>query len=150
MNQTITKILHTNARNWALTAPRLAVGIVMAAHGAQKLFGWFGGYGLQGTGGYFAHQLGMTPGVFWAALAGGGEFFGGLLLLLGLATRFGALTTAIIMGVAISTAHWGAFFLPAGMEYALTIFSVAIALLLGGGGALSLDARLSRSAPTAA
>lgn len=145
MNQNIAKLLNTNARNWALTVPRLAVGVIMAAHGAQKLFGWFGGYGLQGTGGYFAHQLGMTPGVFWAALSGGGEFLGGLLLILGLATRFGALTTAIVMGVAISAVHWGAFFLPAGMEYALTILSVAIALLIGGGGALSLDARLAQS-----
>lgn len=143
MNTKISSFLNTNARNWALVAPRLAVGIIMAAHGSQKLFGWFGGYGLQGTGGYFASQLGLTPGVFWAGLTGGGEFLGGLLLLLGLATRFGALTTAIIMAVAMSTAHRGAFFLPAGMEYALTIFSVAIALLIAGGGALSVDARLS-------
>ena len=70
MNPTIAKFIHTNARNWAFVAPRIALGVIMAAHGAQKLFGWFGGYGLQGTAGYFAQQLGITPGVFWAALTG--------------------------------------------------------------------------------
>ncbi|MCC6416060.1 MAG: DoxX family protein [Opitutaceae bacterium] len=143
MNPKIQSFLKTNARNWALLAPRLTVGIVMAAHGAQKLFGWFGGYGLEGTAGFFANQLGLTPGVFWAALAGGGEFFGGLLLIIGLATRFAALTVGITMAVAITTVHHGAFFAPAGMEYPLTLLAASSAFLIAGGGALSLDARLS-------
>lgn len=143
MNTKIKSLLTTNAQNWALLAPRLVVGVVMAAHGAQKLFGWFGGYGLEGTGGFFANQLGLTPGVFWAAVAGGGEFFGGLLLILGLATRFAALTVAITMAVAIITVHSGAFFAPAGMEFPLTLLATSLAFLMGGGGALSIDAKLS-------
>ncbi|MEZ5415154.1 MAG: DoxX family protein [Opitutaceae bacterium] len=145
MNTKIKSLLNTNAQNWALLAPRLVVGVVMAAHGAQKLFGWFGGYGLEGTGGFFANQLGLTPGVFWAAVAGGGEFFGGLLLILGLATRFAALTVAITMAVAIITVHNGAFFAPAGMEFPLTLLATSLAFLMGGGGALSIDAKLSSS-----
>lgn len=143
MNTKIKSLLTTNAQNWALLAPRLVVGVVMAAHGAQKLFGWFGGYGLEGTGGFFANQLGLTPGVFWAAVAGGGEFFGGMLLILGLATRFAALTVAITMAVAIITVHSGAFFAPAGMEFPLTLLATSLAFLMGGGGALSIDAKLS-------
>ena len=143
MNTKIKSLLTTNTQNWALLAPRLVVGVVMAAHGAQKLFGWFGGYGLEGTGGFFANQLGLTPGVFWAAVAGGGEFFGGMLLILGLATRFAALTVAITMAVAIITVHSGAFFAPAGMEFPLTLLATSLAFLMGGGGALSIDAKLS-------
>lgn len=145
MNTKITKILNTNAHNWALLAPRLVLGTIMFAHGAQKLFGWFGGYGLKGTAGFFAESLGMTPGIFWAALAGGGEFFGGLLLLIGLATRFAALTVAITMAVAIITVHSGAFFAPAGMEFPLALLAISLAFLVAGGGALSVDARLSRN-----
>lgn len=145
MNTKIKSVLNTNAQNWALLAPRLVVGVVMAAHGAQKLFGWFGGYGLEGTAGFFANQLGLTPGIFWAALAGGGEFFGGLLLIIGLATRFAALTVGITMSVAIITVHSGAFFAPAGMEFPLTLLAASFAFLIGGGGALSIDAKLTSS-----
>ena len=144
MNTKITSLLNTNARNWAVLAPRLVVGVVMLAHGAQKLFGWFGGYGLEASAGFFANQLGLTPGIFWAALAGGGEFFGGLLLIIGLATRFAALTVGITMVVATVTVHGGGFFAPEGMEYTLTLLAVSIALLIGGGGALSFDARVSK------
>ena len=72
MKTIISKILNTNARNWALLAPRLVLGVIMFAHGAQKLFGWFGGYGLKGTAGFFAESLGITPGILWAGMAGGG------------------------------------------------------------------------------
>jgi putative oxidoreductase len=143
MNTKIKSFLHTDARNWALLAPRLVLGLVMTAHGAQKLFGWFGGYGLKGTAGFFGEQLGLNPGLFWAALAGGGEFFGGLLLILGLVTHFAALTIGITMAVAIFTVHSSAFFAPAGMEFPLALLALSIALLIGGGGALSLDASLS-------
>jgi putative oxidoreductase len=116
----------------------------MAAHGAQKLFGWFGGYGLQGTAGFFADKLGLTPGIFWATLAGSGEFFGGLLLILGLATRFAALNTAVVMLVAIITVHNSAFFMPAGMEFALSLLAMSVALVVSGGGALSADSKLTK------
>ena len=144
MKNLLTKLLSTNAHNWSPVVLRLVLGFTMAAHGAQKLFGWFGGYGLQGTAGFFAEQLGMKPGIFWAALAGGGEFFGGLLLILGLATRFAALNTAVVMLVAILTVHSSAFFLPAGMEFALSLLAMSVALIISGGGALSADSKLAK------
>ena len=87
-------------------------------------------------------KLGLTPGMLWAALAGLGEFGGGLLVLLGLFTRLGALAIAIVMLVAILKVHWGAFFMPTGIEYAASLFAAAVALLITGGGRFSLDAGL--------
>ncbi|MBK8859239.1 MAG: DoxX family protein [Opitutaceae bacterium] len=144
MKNLLNKLLSTNPRNWSPVALRLVLGLVMAAHGAQKLFGWFGGYGLQGTAGFFADKLGLTPGIFWATLAGSGEFFGGLLLILGLATRFAALNTAVVMLVAIITVHNSAFFMPAGMEFALSLLAMSVALVVSGGGALSADSKLTK------
>ena len=89
MNNLISKLIRTH-RSVALLPLRLGAGTILAAHGAQKLFGWFGGYGLAGTGGFFESQLGMSPGVFWAFNAGAAEFFGGLMLLAGALTRVGA------------------------------------------------------------
>lgn len=143
MNNLLTKLLSTNAHNWSPVVLRLVLGLTMAAHGSQKLFAWFGGYGLQGTAGFFADQLGMKPGMFWATLAGSGEFFGGLLILIGLATRLAALNTAVVMLVAILSVHSSAFFLPAGMEFALSLFAMSIALVISGGGALSADSKIS-------
>ncbi len=144
MNMKLTQILHTNSRNWFPVPLRLAVGLTMAAHGAQKLFGWFGGYGLKGTAGFFEQTLGMHPGVFWAALAGSGEFLGGLLLLIGLATRFASLTTTIVMAVAVWAVHTGGFFAPNGIELPLALLAGSLALLVSGGGALSFDAATVR------
>lgn len=145
MKNQIAKVLSTNSANWSPVALRLVLGVTMTAHGAQKLFGWFGGYGLSGTAGFFADKLGLTPGLFWATLAGSGEFFGGLLLILGLATRLAALNTAVVMLVAIFTVHGGGFFAPAGMEFPLSLLAMSLALVISGGGALSADARLTRS-----
>ncbi len=143
MKNLLTKLLSTNAHNWSPVVLRLVLGLTMAAHGSQKLFAWFGGYGLQGTAGFFAEKLGMTPGMFWATLAGSGEFFGGLFILIGLATRLAALNTAVVMLVAILSVHSSAFFLPAGMEFALSLFAMSIALVISGGGALSADSKIS-------
>jgi putative oxidoreductase len=124
---------------------RLGVGAVMIAHGAQKLFGWFGGYGLEGTGKYFAENLGLEPGVLMAALAGGTEFLGGILLVLGLLTRVSGLALAGTMAVAIWTAHPDAFFASnGGMEYPLTLLLASLTLAIGGGGICSLDRRLAK------
>lgn len=135
--------LITTSNTLASLPLRLGLGLVMVAHGAQKLFGWFGGYGLQGTAGFFEGSLGMKPGILFASLAGGTEFFGGLLLLIGLATRPSAFLIGFTMLVGIVTVHPNAFFAPEGMEYALTLLFVSIALILTGGGALSLDRRLA-------
>src|SRR6058998_3736035 len=83
---------------------RLVVGLTMAAHGAQKLFGWFGGYGLAATGG-FLEQLGFVPGRRHALFAGLAELSGGLLLALGLATPLAAMLITSVMFVAIATVH---------------------------------------------
>ena len=84
---------------------RLVVGLILAGHGAQKLFGWFGGPGLQGTTGWL-RQLGLRPAPFWAFMAGLSEFGGGLLLALGLLNPLGSLGIIGAMLMAIILVHW--------------------------------------------
>ncbi|MBT3482228.1 MAG: DoxX family protein [Opitutales bacterium] len=142
MNKIIEKLASTNNALTSLPL-RFGLGIVMAAHGSQKLFGSFGGYGLQGTAGFFENSLGMKPGILFAALAGGTEFFGGLLLIIGLATRPAAALIGITMLVALISVHSGSFFAPEGMEYLLVLISASISLIINGGGAWSIDHRIS-------
>jgi putative oxidoreductase len=120
---------------------RLVVGFTMAAHGSQKIFGWFGGYGLTGTGG-FLESLGFRPGRVHAAVAGTAEFIGGLLIALGLLTPVGSALLISVMVVAIATVHApkGFFVTDGGYEYPLLISTVAAALAFAGPGAYSLDA----------
>lgn len=140
----IKTLLTQTSHSYATLPLRLGVGVVMAAHGAQKLFGWFGGYGLEGTGQFFAENLGLKPGVLMAAMAGGTEFFGGILLILGLYTRLSGLALTGTMAVAIITAHPDAFFASNnGMEYPLTLLLASLSLAISGGGALSLDRKLN-------
>lgn len=133
--------LVATSHSYATIPLRLGVGAIMVGHGAQKLFGWFDGYGLTKAGEAFA-SMGMEPGVLMAALAGGTEFFGGILLILGLFTRVAALALAGTMAVAIAVAHSTAFFLPTGMEFALILLLASLSLLISGGGAWSLDRRV--------
>ena len=125
---------------------RATTGLMLMPHGAQKLFGWFGGYGLEGTGGFFSQSLGLEPGLFWAALVGGVEFFGGLFLALGLLTRPAALAVAILMAVAVTTVHLpnGFFSTSGGYEYPLFWGLIALAIAFKGGSDLSLDRALGR------
>src|SRR5215831_571761 len=120
---------------------RLAVGLTMAAHGGQKLFGWFGGYGIAGTGG-FMESLGFRPGKVHATLAGLSELVGGLLIALGLLTPVGAALVLTVMVVAIGSVHLpkGFFVSDGGFEYNLVIMSTVVALAFAGPGAYSLDA----------
>ena len=120
---------------------RLAVGLTMPAHGGQKLFGWFGGYGLAGAGG-FMESLGFRPGRVHAALAGSAELVGGLLIALGLLTPVGAALVIAVMVVAIGTVHLpkGFFVSDGGFEYNLMIVASSAALAFTGPGAYSLDA----------
>lgn len=121
---------------------RITTGLLLIPHGAQKLFGWFGGYGLAATGQYFESTLGMNPGIVFAALAGLVEVFGGLALVLGLLTRPAALAVAVLMGVALSVHVPNGFFWTAGgIEYPLMWGLLAVAVFLRGGDAYSLDAR---------
>ncbi len=139
----LTKILATQ-NSFAPLILRVPVGLTLAAHGAQKLFGWFGGYGLEGTGQWMA-SIGLEPGLLMAALSGSAEFFGGLFLVLGLLTRPTAVVVAFTMLVAIFSVHIhnGLFMSNNGYEYALALFAVAVSLVISGGGRVSVDALIS-------
>lgn len=123
---------------------RVFAGLMLMPHGAQKLFGWFGGGGLDGTAQYFGGTVGLQPALFFAVLVGSTEFFGGLCLALGFLTRIAAAGITILMIVAIATVHIGnGFFITqGGYEYALLWGIVALAFLFQGGGARSLDRRI--------
>jgi len=132
---------------------RVAVGIIFIAHGSQKLFGLFGGGGLQATAQGFA-QMGFQPGLFWATVAGCTEFFGGLGVLLGVATRLAALLLGIFMLVAMVKVHLpNGFFLnfmltPGvghGIEYNVALLGACLALVLGGPGKYSLECATCKS-----
>lgn len=122
---------------------RLVVGLTMAAHGAQKLFGWFGGYGLQGTGG-FLETLGFFPGRRNALFAGLAEFGGGVLLALGFATPLAATLIISVMFVATATVHLknGFFNHNQGYEFPLTLAAVALSVAIIGAGPISVDGAL--------
>jgi len=123
---------------------RVGAGVVFAAHGAQKLFGSFGGYGLEGTAGWM-ESIGLAPGLLMAAMAGSAEFFGGLLLIAGLLVRPSAFVLAITMLVAILTVHLqnGLFMSNNGFEFGLALLAISISLVFRGAGSLSADQLLN-------
>jgi putative oxidoreductase len=127
---------------------RLALGLLMAGHGAQKLFGWFGGYGLAGTGG-FLEGLGFRPGRLFAAAAGLGELVSGLLVAVGLLGPIGPALMISVMIVAIVSVHLqhGVFAAANGVELPLLYAVGALALGFTGPGAFSLDAVLRIADP---
>ena len=139
MSTLINKVLSTRA-GYGLTVLRIVVGIVFAAHGSQKLFGAFGGYGLAGTAQYM-ESVGLTPGYLMAAMAGGIEFFAGLALIIGLLARPAALGLALLSLVAIFTVHIsnGLFMANNGYEFGLALLGGSIAVLIEGAGKLSAD-----------
>lgn len=140
----VQKVLATNA-GFAALALRIPVGIIFAAHGAQKLFGWFGGYGLEGTGGWM-DSIGLSPGVVMAFLAGAAEFFGGIALVLGLLTRPAAFALSIAMLVAIFAVHFqnGLFMSNNGYEFGLALLAASVSLLFSGAGKASVDSILAK------
>lgn len=142
MNNLIHKTLVSNA-GWEALILRIPIGLILAAHGSQKLFAWFGGHGLDGTGQWMT-SVELNPGFVMALLAGSAEFFGGVALMLGLLTRPAAVISALTMLVALFWVHWGkGFFLDThGIEYALALLSATTALAFIGGGRYSLDALL--------
>ncbi|MEE5149740.1 DoxX family protein [Pseudomonas alliivorans] len=144
MYSLIKSVLTTRA-GYGLTILRVIVGIAFIAHGSQKLFGAFGGYGLEGTAQYM-ESLGLTPGYLMAMLSGGAEFFGGLGLLVGLLARPAAALVTVLLLVAIFTVHIGNGFFMAnnGFEYALALLGGALAVLIEGAGKLSLDRVIAR------
>lgn len=120
---------------------RLVFGLTFAGHGSQKLFGWFGGHGIAGTGGFF-DSLGIKPGKPMAVLAGLGELGGGLLFALGLLTPLASLAIVVTMLVAIVTVAGknGYWVTAGGSEYNWAIIAVAVGVALTGPGAYALDA----------
>ncbi len=112
---------------------RVMVGAVFVFHGSQKLFGWFGGYGLDGTG-QWMESIGLPFGTVSAALAGGTELLGGIALAAGFWPRLVAMPLAVTMLVGAFTAHTGFDVQQGGMEYPLTLAVVCVALALVGGG----------------
>ncbi len=141
--------LCSTSASWAITVVRVVLGVIFFAHGAQKVLGWFGGYGLSGTTKYLT-SLGLPLPV--AYLVCFFEFLGGVGLVLGLLTRPAALAVIIVMIGAIQQAHWRhGFFLnwsltPGkghGFEANLAFIAMALACLIAGGGALSVDSLLT-------
>jgi putative oxidoreductase len=129
-----------------LLVARLILGLALAAHGAQKLFGWFGGYGLKGTGSYF-EGLGFRPGMLFAGAAGFAEFVGGLLTAAGLLGPVGPALIIVVMLVGMVTVHWknGFFAGKNGIELTLMNTAGALAIAFAGPGAFSLDRVLGTS-----
>ena len=141
------RLLFTSS-DFGLTILRLVFGIVFFAHGAQKMLGWFGGYGFHATMGFFAHMGVPAPFAFLAICA---EFFGGLGLIVGLLTRIAAFGIMCNMIVAILTVHLhNGFFMNwtgqqkgEGFEYHLLAIAGLLVVLIKGAGALSIDHALS-------
>ncbi|MGP7818945.1 DoxX family protein [Niallia sp. 01092] len=119
---------------------RLMIGLSFIGHGAQKLFGWFGGYGLEGTADFF-ESIGIKPGKIMALVAGLGEFIGGLLFLFGLLTPIGSILISITMIMAIIKVHGSNGFWASsnGYELNLLYLIVVISIAFTGAGIFSLD-----------
>lgn len=126
---------------------RLVVGLLLAGHSAQKLFGMFGGPGFKGTSGWLG-SMGLRPAGMWTLLAGLSEFGGGVLVTLGLLTPLGAIGIAAAMVMGALLAHRQALWITeGGMEYNLVLIAVVVALAFTGPGQFSLDALLGLSVP---
>jgi putative oxidoreductase len=140
--------IFSTANDFTVTIVRLLLGIVFFAHGAQKMLGWFGGYGFHGTMGFFTHSGIPAPLAFLAICA---EFFGGLGLLVGLLSRIAAFGILCNMIVAVLTVHiHNGFFMNwfgnqkgEGYEYHLLAIAGLLVILIKGAGALSIDRALS-------
>ena len=145
--------LLTTSNDLTLTLLRLVLGVTFFMHGAQKMLGWFGGYGFHATMGFFTQQMGIPAPLAFLAICA--EFFGGLGLIVGLLSRIAALGIIVNMLVAIATVHHvNGFFMNwtgqqkgEGYEYHLLAIALAIVVLVKGAGALSLDRLLTRSNP---
>ena len=139
MSKLIQTVFATRA-GYGLTVLRVFVGIIFAAHGSQKLFGWFGGGGLAGTA-QWMESIGLAPGTLMALLSGGTEFFGGLALIIGLLARPAALGLSFTLLVVIFSVHIhnGLFMANNGYEFALALLGGTLAVLLEGAGKLSAD-----------
>jgi putative oxidoreductase len=137
--------LTKTSENWAMLPIRLALGAIMFAHGAQKVFGLWGGPGFNQWINRDAPFPEMRPAWLWLGAAAVSEFLGGALVIIGLYTRVGAFLIACVMLTAILGVHWrsGFFINAGGFEYALALLGMAAALMVHGGGSASIDAQMS-------
>lgn len=129
--------------SWVMVPLRLALGIAFIGHGLQKVLGTFNGPGFAKFTSYPAPFPFMRPAWLWMGAAAAAELIGGILVLLGLFTRIGALLITGVMLVAIFGVLWPKFFAPEGMELAVAMLGMALALLIGGGGQASVDRMIS-------
>src|SRR5579863_3685722 len=146
------KIVNTS-NDFALTIVRLVMGCVFFAHGAQKMLGWFGGYGFSGTMGFFTHQMGIpAPFAFLAICA---EFLGGLGLIVGFLARIAAFGIMCNMLVAVAMVHaknglfmnWAGNQKGEGFEYHLLAIAIGLLIMFKGSGAMSVDRLLTEDHP---
>jgi putative oxidoreductase len=136
--------------SWSSLVLRVVLGVVIFAHGAQKLFGWFGGNGFSGTMGFFTNVMHLPWLIAFLVIIG--ESLGSLALIAGLLTRFTAASFIVIMLGAIATSHWPqGFFMNwfgkqqgEGFEYHLLVIGMSAALLIAGGGKWSIDSLIAR------
>jgi putative oxidoreductase len=145
------KLIATNSNNTTALIARLALGLTIFPHGAQKLLGWFGGYGFTGTMGYFTTQVHLPYiiGLLFILI----EFFGSLFLIFGFLSRIAAIGFIGIYIGAVATVHAAnGFFMNwnmeaakgEGWEYFIMLFALAIIVLIAGGGKASIDAAISK------
>jgi putative oxidoreductase len=136
--------------SWTGLILRLTLGLVMFPHGAQKLLGWYGGFGFDGTLGFFTEKMGLPWIIAFLIIMG--ESFGSLGLLVGFLTRFSAASIGVIMLGAIALVHWpNGFFMNwfgkqagEGYEYHLLVLGIAVVLTIVGGGRWSVDQQIAQ------
>jgi putative oxidoreductase len=137
--------LASTTASWAPLPLRLALGVAFVAHGAQKVFGSFGGPGLRQFMSFSAPFTFMRPPGVWMGAAAFAELIGGALVLIGLLTRFGAfLITCVMLAAIFGVLRHKGYFAPEGMELAISFLAIALALLITGGGQLSADGIIGR------
>src|ERR1700726_1227387 len=149
----MTRKLIATDNDVATTVLRLVLGIVFFAHGAQKMLGWFGGYGFTGTMGFFTGLMHIPAPLAFLAIAA--EFFGGIGLILGFLTRVAAFGIGVNMLVAIITVHrsfgffmnWAGTQKGEGFEYHLLVLAITAFLMIRGAGAFSVDRTIATASP---
>ncbi len=144
------KTLFQTDEAWSGLILRVVLGLVMLPHGAQKLLGWYGGFGFAGTMGFFTEQMHVPAAVAFLVIIG--ESFGSLGLIMGFLTRFTAASLSLIMAGAIAMVHWpNGFFMNwfgkqagEGFEYHLLVIGMSLVLLIAGAGRWSVDGAIAR------